>query len=258
MLLPYFLFLFFSFFPFFFFPFFAAPSECHPGRIAPPRYATGRPYPWLILEKMLMMMTHPSPRECSQIYPGSVRRREEGYISREARWNAPQTWPATCRYGSSSPTVAKRPVAWLYLEAYKRRTNVPHFSVWPAFLHLTLIRTPFQSLNFWGGVPDPCPQVTSKFWGIDPIQVNAPPRFDEQTPLTRSGNAPIRGVICFAMSFISIFSCCIQCSPDPLLVMGWDRDLVTPSMGSAYSPTPSESKSWMNAWFGDRSRISIF
>ena len=35
----------------------------------------------------------------------------------------------------------------------------------------------------------------------------------------------------------------LQRSPDPLAVMGWDRDLMTPSLGSANTPPP-RPKSW--------------
>ena len=50
---------------------------------------------------------------------------------------------------------------------------------------------------------------------------------------------------------VPIFSCYIQLTmlPDQLLVMGWDRYLVTPP--AWVQPAPSGSKSWINARFGE-------
>ena len=39
-------------------------------------------------------------------------------------------------------------------------------------------------------------------------------------------------------------SCYLQRSPDPVTVMGWDQDMMTPSLGSANTPGP---KFWINA-----------
>ena len=96
----------------------------------------------------------------------------------------------------------------------------PHFSVWSALIHLIITWTPFPITQFlkWGVWL--CPQVTAQVWGIVHLEplgglgVYIPPNFDKhpwqdlRTPL---------GVICFAMSFIGIYTCCIssKCSPDP-------------------------------------------
>ena len=68
---------------------------------------------------------------------------------------------------------------------------------------------------------------------LDPLGVYTPS--SRQTPPGCSKNTP-RGILAT-----------YSAPPDPLAMMGWDRDLMTPSMGSA-NPPPGP-KSWMNAWF---------
>ena len=82
------------------------------------------------------------------------------------------------------------------LYTYKQYTSdvhtCPHFSVWSALLHLTLIWTPFLITQFlrWGVWP-----ITGQVMGLlrtsRGIHVYTNPRFDGHLcPLTISGNAP--------------------------------------------------------------------
>ena len=115
-------------------------------------------------------------------------------------------------------------------EMYK---GTPHFSVWSALIHLILIWTPFQSPNFWSGVPDPCPQVTGQFWGIvhlEPLGVYAPSNFEENLLQDLGGDL----LSCLSSGYSHVVYSS-KCSPDPLLVMGWNQDLVS-SLGSVNIP----------------------
>ena len=109
----------------------------------------------------------------------------------------------------------------------------PHFSVWSALIHLILIWTPFQSPNFWSGVPDPCPQVTGQFWGIvhlEPLGVYTPSNFEENLLQDLGGDL----LSCLSSGYSHVVYSS-KCSPDPLLVMGWNQDLVS-SLGSVNIP----------------------
>ena len=141
-----------------------------------------------------------------------------------------QTWTSICRHGSGSPTTG---ICWLVCLTY------PHFSVWPALLHLNpLPSTQVTEYLQWGyliHVRESLIKSREVFYsdplsGIPILALTDKPVEDLWTP-------PTVCVICLAMSFISIFSYCKQHTVlhRPPAVMGRDWDLVTNS-SSANTP----------------------
>ena len=120
------------------------------------------------------------------------------------------------------PTADTNQPKTVLLQAISAWISVIGDSTYPCFQSAGLVAV---------GLPDPCLQVTGQVWGVfhlASIGDISPPRIGGHLT-DKSGNTP-RGVW-FVLPYQYLYSHAIyslHCSPDPLLVISWERYLVTP------------------------------